>query len=178
MTALDWVVVGAILLSVLMAAAQGFFFELFSLAGVVIGYLLAAWEYPRLAAWLLPFAKADWVANLAGFLTIFFAVLFVAGMAGQLARWILKEVGLRWVDRLLGGAFGLVRGVVIATVLVMGLAAFAPESKSLADSQVAGYFLVSGRALSWLAPFEVRERFRQGVAALRKAQQPGGPGKP
>jgi membrane protein required for colicin V production len=42
----DWVVVLIILLSTIQAAAEGFFVEFFSLAGAVVGYLLAAWEYP------------------------------------------------------------------------------------------------------------------------------------
>ena len=50
---LDWVIVLIVLLSVLQAIAQGFFYELFALAGVIVGYLVAAWEYPRLAAWYM-----------------------------------------------------------------------------------------------------------------------------
>ena len=46
MNGLDWLIAGILVLSVVQAAAQGFVFELFSLAGTVFGYLLAAWEYP------------------------------------------------------------------------------------------------------------------------------------
>ena len=47
---LDWVIVLIVLLSVLQAISSGFLREFFSLAGVVVGYLLAAWEYPVVAA--------------------------------------------------------------------------------------------------------------------------------
>ena len=49
---MNWadVVIGiVVVLSVLLAAAQGFFLEIFSLAGTVFGYLAAAWGYARLA---------------------------------------------------------------------------------------------------------------------------------
>lgn len=178
MSGADWLMVGAIALSVLMAAAQGFFFEIFSLAGVVLGYLLAAWEYPQLAPRFLPFVNAAWVAEFASFLTIFFVVLLAAGMAGRIARWAMKEAGLRWVDRLLGAAFGLLRGVVLVTVVLVGLTMFAPGSRVLRESRLAGYFLVAGRAMSWVAPAAAREKFRSGIAALRQQPQAPAPAEP
>ena len=48
---LDWLIVLIVVLSVVQAIGQGFFYEFFSLVGVIAGYLLAAWEYPRVAAW-------------------------------------------------------------------------------------------------------------------------------
>ncbi len=167
---LDWTILVVMALSVLGAAAQGFFFELFSLAGVIFGYLLAAWNYKHVAPWFLPYVKNDWVANAAGFLLIFFVIAILAGIAGRIARWVMKEVGLRWFDRLLGAAFGLVKGALIVAVLVMALAAFGPGSKgfseSLANSRFGSYFLVVGRAASWVAPYELREGFRQGAKAI------------
>lgn len=169
----DWAIVAAILMSAVIAAAQGFFVEVFALAGAVFGYIAAAWGCRQVGEWFLPYVKTAEVANLAGFLTILFAVMVLAGVAGRLARWALKEAGLRWVDRILGGAFGLVRGLVVVTVVLLAVAAFDPQSRPLRDSQLAGYFLVVGRAASWLAPAEIRQKFRQGVAALRNAPKNG-----
>lgn len=96
----------------------------------------------------------------------------------------MKEVGLRWFDRLLGAAFGLVKGALIVAVLVMALAAFGQGSKgfaeSLADSRFGSYFLVVGRAATWLAPYELREGFRQGAKAIGtvKDSAPGTSSKP
>jgi len=168
MNALDWMIVVLMFLSVLLAAAQGFFFEVFSLAGAVGGYLLAAWWYEAAATWYLPYVKSPAFAELAGFLTIFFVVVLLGGTMARLARWAMKEMGLRWVDRMLGGAFGLLRGVIIGTVAIMALTAFAPESPELAHSELAGYFQVAGRGVSWLAPSAVRQRFRDGIDKLRR----------
>ena len=86
MSGLDWLLVLTLLLSLLLATAHGFLFELFSLAGAVGGYILAAWTYPKLAPWFMPYVKQEWVANLAGFLTIYFSVVLLAGFAGRPAR--------------------------------------------------------------------------------------------
>ena len=64
----DIVIVVVILLSVLLAAAQGLFFEIISLAGTVVGYLLAAWGYTRLAPSIEPYVKTPWVADIIAFL--------------------------------------------------------------------------------------------------------------
>ena len=167
MTLLDWTMLAVIALSVALAAAQGFFFEVFSLSGTILGYLLAMWEYPRVAGWFLPYVKAQQYANIAGFLTIFFSIIILAGMIARIARWAAKEIGLRWVDRLLGGAFGLVRGIVIVTVAVMAFAAFSPNSPVLARSQLSGYFLLAARTGTWVAPSELRAKVRDGAFAIR-----------
>ncbi len=172
MSGVDWAIAGILLLSVLVAVFQGFFYEVFALAGVVIGYLLAVWEYPRVAAWLQPYVKDAWVADLAGFLAVYFAVLLIAGFAGRISRWMVRQAGLSWVDRVLGGAFGLARGVVTVCVLVMAVAAFAPGSRWLENSQLAGYFLVAARGMSWVAPGAVRAKVREGALALRHVSEP------
>jgi len=164
---LDWVMVLIVLLSVLQAIAQGFFYEFFSLAGVVAGYLLAAWEYPRVAAWYMPHVNSQWAADIAGFFTIFFVVIVLAGIVGRIARWAVHGVGLRWFDRLLGAVFGLVRGAAINTVIVLALAAFVPQWGWLQQSRIAPFLLVSGRALVWVAPGDLRQRFRAGWDLLR-----------
>jgi membrane protein required for colicin V production len=163
----DWAIVLIVLLSVLQAIAQGFFYEFFSLAGVIVGYLVAAWEYPRVAAWYAQHVNSQWAADIAGFFTIFVVVVLLAGIIGRITRWAVHGVGLRWFDRLLGGLFGFVRGVALSTVVVLALAAFAPQWGWLQQSRVAPFLLVSGRALIWAAPADLRQRFREGWNLLR-----------
>ena len=168
---LDWVMVLIILLSVLQAIAQGFFYEFFSLAGVIAGYLLAAWEYPRVAAWYAQHVNSQWAADIAGFFTIFVVVVVLLGIIGRIVRWAVHGVGLRWFDRILGAVFGFVRGAAMCTVIVLALAAFAPQWGWLQQSRVAPFLLVSGRALIWAAPAELRMRFREGWDLLRSVPQ-------
>jgi membrane protein required for colicin V production len=169
MNGIDWLILGLVLLSVWLAAVHGFFFEVFSLAGSVIGFLLAAWEYKRVAPWFTPYVKSPAIADLAGFFTIFGAVAIVAAIVARVVRNVMRAVGLRWVDRFLGGAFGLVRGVVVVTVGIMAITAFAPESPQLARSQLAGYFQLAGGGASWFVPPVMRKQFREGTVKLREA---------
>jgi membrane protein required for colicin V production len=171
MNGADWAIVAVVLLSTVQAAYAGFFQEAFHLAGLVAGYLLAAWQYQSVAGWLERYLKSAWLAESAGFLIIFFAVAVAAGIAGQSARWIMKKSGLSFVDRLLGGALGLLRGGLIVAVIVVTMTAFTPGSKWLAGSEWAPYFQAVGRAVIWVAPAELRARFYQGLDLLRRMPQ-------
>ena len=167
---LDWAIVLVIVLSTLQAIAEGFFHEFFALAGTALGYLVAAWEYHRLAAWYAHYVTSQWTADIAGFFTIFLAIVLLAGLVGRLARWAVQGIGLRWFDRFLGGVFGFIRGFVVSAVIVLALAAFAPQW-GLQQSRIAPVMLVSSRALIWAAPAELRQRFWDGWNLLRTMPQ-------
>lgn len=173
MSGLDWIIAAILVVSVLLAAQQGFFYELFSLAGVVVGYIAAAWGYGRVAVWFAPLVKSAWMADIAGFLTIFLAIVLLAGVIARLARWFFKEAGLRWFDRLLGAAFGLIRGVLLVAVFLLAFTSFAPDSQMMARSTIAPYALVVARAAIWAAPGQVRARFDDGLRTVRQLRVSG-----
>ncbi|HUN88110.1 MAG TPA: CvpA family protein [Terriglobales bacterium] len=169
MSAADWVIVLGLVLSVALAVSQGFFLEVFSLAGVVVGFLLASWDYHLVSAHL-SFISPPWAADIAGFLVIFLVTAILAGVIGRIASWGMKQVGLRWIDRALGGVFGLLRGALVVTFTLMAVAAFAPQTQWLQKSNLAPYFLVVGRAASWLTPPQVRHRVQDGVELLHRGK--------
>ena len=124
MTAADWVICALVLLNVVTAAMQGFFSEALTMAGLVVGYIVAAWKYRGLAQWLESFLKNPWLAEILGFLIIFFAILVLFGLAARIARWVMKEAGLSAFDRFLGAVLGLLKGGLMVAVILMGMTAF------------------------------------------------------
>src|SRR6202165_6265858 len=132
MSIADWIILGFLVFSVTAAAIEGFFHEAFKLAGLVVGYLLAAWQYQHLAEWFAPHLKSAWLAEIAGFLIIFFAVLIVAGIAGRVGRSVMKKAGLSTIDRFLGAVLGLLKGVLVVAIVLTAVAAFAPAAPWLA----------------------------------------------
>jgi membrane protein required for colicin V production len=171
MTLADWIICALVLLNVITAAMQGFFSEALTMAGLIVGYIVAAWQYRGLAAWFEGFLKNAWLAEVLGFLAIFFAIVLLFGVAAKLARWLMKQSGLSGFDRFLGAILGLVKGGLMVAVILMGMTAFEPTSKLLQSSQLAPYFLVLGRAAIWAAPAELRARFYQGLDLLHQAPQ-------
>jgi membrane protein required for colicin V production len=169
MTLADWMICALVLLNVITAAMQGFFSEALTMAGLVVGYLVAAWRYRSLAEWLERFLKNPWLAEILGFLIIFFAIVLLFGIAARIARWVMKQSGLSGFDRFLGAILGLLKGGLMVAVILMGMTAFEPTSTVLRNSQLAPYFLAVGQAAIWLAPAELRARFRQGLDLLHQA---------
>jgi membrane protein required for colicin V production len=169
MTAADWLIVVVVLLNVISAAMQGFFAEAMSMAGLIVGYVVAAWRYRLLAEWLMTFLKSEWFAQVFAFLIIFFAVLILFSIAGRLARKLMKAAGLSGFDRFLGALLGVVKGCFLVAVVLMVMTAFTPTSKMLDSSELAPYFLVAGRAAIWVAPSELRARFYEGLDFLHRA---------
>lgn len=171
MTNIDWLILGVVAFAILMASRHGFFREAFGIGGLIVGYLLAAWQYQYVATWFAPYTKSEWLAEIVGFFSIFIAVLIVAGLAGKFAQWMMKEVGLSWFDRVMGGALGLLKGSLSVAVLLVATTSFAPTAKWVSDSALAPYFLVVGRAAIWIAPSDLRARFYQGLEMLHRGQQ-------
>jgi membrane protein required for colicin V production len=56
---------------------------------------------------------------LAAFLILFLAVLLVTSLLAIALSMLFRQVGLDWLDRMLGALFGLARGGIIAIVLVL-----------------------------------------------------------
>jgi membrane protein required for colicin V production len=168
----DWAITAVIVLSAVMAATEGFFHQAFGLAGISLGYLLAAWQYHTVSGWFEPHLKSPWLGEIAAFVLIFLAVVIVAGIAGRIARWAMKEAGLSLFDRLLGALLGIVKGSLFVSILLMGMTAFTPTSKWLDGSELAPYFLVFGRAAIWLAPSQMRAKFFEGLDLVHRAHLP------
>ena len=159
---LDWLLIGIMAASVLTAAWRGFVQELISLASVVAGLVVAALGYRQSAAWFEDLTKSHEVALAAGFLALFLATLIVGGLIGYLARRLIKTAGLQWFDRFLGAAFGLVRGVVVDSILLMVMVAFAVKPEVVQRSVFSPYVATGARVLVLTMPSGLKEQFRAG----------------
>lgn len=178
MNIVDWLILIVIVLSLLVAATEGFSHQAFGIAGLIVGYLVAAWQYQHLADWFAPHLTNPWLAEIAGFVTIFLVVLLVASVAGRIVRWAMKEAGLSYFDRILGALLGLLKGGLFVAVILMGMTAFTPTSRLLEGSELAPYFLVLGRAAIWLAPSQLRAKFYEGLDLLHRSHLPQAPSLP
>ncbi len=170
MAIIDWVILIVLILSVLSAAKAGLILEVFSLAGLVLGLLVASWDYQKLTPWVGRWIHSPTLNEALSFIAMALAVMIVAGIAGRIVRWSVKSVGLGWADRLAGAAFGLLKGCVLVTIAVMVIAAFWPGATWFRQSRFAPGFLSMARRAAVVAPAELGDRIRSGVDVLRKAQ--------
>lgn len=170
MTVIDWAILAILVVSVVTAARSGLVVEVFSLAGLVVGLLLASWDYQRLTPWVGSWIHSLPVAQAVAFLIIVLGVMIAAALAGKFLRWSVQSIGLGWADRLAGAAFGLVKGCVLVTIAVIVIAAFWPSATWFRRSRLAPGFLTMAHRVAVVAPADFEQRIRAGVVVLRKDQ--------
>lgn len=122
---LDWILAGVLFFSLLLGAWRGLVYEVLSVLGWAASFYAAQWFAPQVAL-LLPWPSAtEPVRYAAAFVLVFIAALFAAGLLAALLKRLVDAIGLRPVDRTLGAAFGVVRGVILllAATVVMNMTA-------------------------------------------------------
>jgi membrane protein required for colicin V production len=122
----DWAILSILGLSIVLSLWRGFVREAISLAGWIAAFVVANMFVDEMARFL-----AQWIVNVTGRYVAAYALLLVAtlvtaGVLGKLGAQVVKVTGLTLLDRLLGTAFGFVRGIIIVLVLVYVLRHLAP----------------------------------------------------
>ena len=113
MTTADWVLAAVLAFSMLLGAWRGLVYEVLSVLGWAASFYAAQYFAPTVAGWLPLQSSSDAVRYAAGFALIFVAAVFAAGLLAFLLKKLIAAIGLRPVDRTMGAAFGLVRGVIL-----------------------------------------------------------------
>ena len=119
MQPLDWIFLGVLAFSLVVGALRGLVFEVLSVVSWIAAFILAQWFAPDAAQWLPMAGATEVVRYAAGFVLVFIAAIFVGSLVAFLIKKLVTAVGLRPVDRLLGAAFGLVRGVILLLTMTV-----------------------------------------------------------
>ena len=136
----------------------------------IAGFIAGFWFYGVAADELMPWVHNPVAAKVAGFALIFIGVMIAGSLAGWLIARLFSLIGLTWLDHLLGGGAGFLRGVVIVAAMVAAIVASSPLSPPafLAESRVAPYATRVSSVLAEFAPRELREGFEQQMQKLKR----------
>jgi membrane protein required for colicin V production len=165
-TVFDWFLVLIVLISTLAAFQKGIIRVLLSLGGLVVGMIVASWNYETLALSLQRSIPNFIVCEVVAFLAIFVLVLVLFSLVAKAISKTVKAIGLGFVDRLLGAAFGLARGVLLGIVAMMVAAAFFPQASWLQNSALSPYFLGGVHAVSFVVPAHFQDQISVGAKYL------------
>jgi membrane protein required for colicin V production len=150
---LGWVDAGlltVLLLSVAIGLWRGLVFELMSLVGWLVAYVVAQAYAATLAPYIPIGAPASALQHGAGFAAAFLLALMGWTLLARLVRLMVRATPLTLLDRLLGAGFGVLRGAVVLLVAAT-LIALTPAAKAQAwqDSRGAAWLAL---ALAGLKP--------------------------
>lgn len=165
---LDIIILAILVYSIVRSAMRGFVREIYLVIAVLVGSLLAAWLYRPIGNLFKDVVRTENLALFLGFSLIFLGTLLVGAVITWLIARFMKFAKLQWADRLLGAAFGFIRGWMIGAVILLGLTAFEVQTERVRNSELAPYFLPGSRAIAVMTPYELKAKFLVGYRALER----------
>lgn len=160
LSTVDWIIVAVLAAAVLGGLIQGFLRSVFALGGLVLGLALAAWNYARAAALLMPIVRSEKLADAIGFLLIAVLVMVIAGLTGSILSRIVQKIGLGCLDRLAGALFGFFQGVVLVTLGILVTISFFPQAQWLIESRLPHYFFGACHLSTNVTPNSLAQRIQ------------------
>lgn len=118
MTIFDYVVLIVFFVSVVLSIIRGIVREVLSIAGWIVAFIAAS----TYATDFEPYVPAELGGSLriiAAFVLVFIGTLLIAVLVTMLLNSLIKNVGLGFIDRMLGAFFGFGRALIIVLVMVL-----------------------------------------------------------
>ena len=166
---LDVVLGSILLLSVILATRNGITKELFRIASLMVGVVVAMWGHGLLAHALQPWIRNPRIAATVAFALVFLGCVILGMLIARALVSVWSFTGLRWLDMSLGGVFGMLRGLLVCAVLLLGLIAFEPLGNTrgiVARSVLAPWIVGLAQTVAAVAPQGLRAAFKRGIAAV------------
>ena len=116
---IDYAILAIVGISGVISLMRGFVREALSLAGWIAAFWAALAFSGRAAAWLEGHVTVPSVRVGIAFAALFIGVLLLCGIVLRLAGLLVERTGMSGTDRALGIVFGVLRGIVIAGLLVL-----------------------------------------------------------
>lgn len=119
----DYFIIGIIVFSIIVSLLRGFVREVMSLASWVVAFIVASQFYPYLATYLEQI-ESLYIRNATAIGILFVATLIVGAIVNYVIGQVVDRTGLTGTDRVLGAAFGFLRGVLIVAAILFFLDTF------------------------------------------------------
>ncbi len=159
---LDIVILILVIVPTLIGLKTGIVKALFTVAGMIVGVVLAGRFSESLGGALTFISDPGW-ARVAAFAIILIAVMIIASVLAVVIKWVISAVLLGWVNRLVGAVLGFIIGFIFCGALLTMWVNFLGIGAAVADSALANLLLDGFPVILALLPSEfdsVREFFQ------------------
>lgn len=125
----DWTIVAIVGVSCVLSLLRGFIKEMLSLASWAAASFVAITFHERLATIFSKWISTPSIRTVLAFVALFVLTLLIGAIINRLLHQFVIGAGLGGIDRVLGVAFGVARGLLIVLALVILLPMALPEMK-------------------------------------------------
>ncbi len=123
---IDWAILIVIGLSAGISLLRGFVREAFSLAGWILAFFVAKGFYQEFSSLLESSIETPSLRYAVSWAVLFILTLTLSGLINYILSQLIEKAGLSGMDRIMGMAFGALRGVLLVSVAVLLLREFTP----------------------------------------------------
>ena len=142
MNEVDTAILVVTVLSFIFGLWRGLVNEVLSLVTWIAALLVARVYSEYLAGLLVNFLENDSVRYVTAFALIFVIVMMLGTLLNRMLSKLLTITGFKFVDRLLGGVFGIARGLIIVLFVVFISSVFVSQTEQWQQSVLMPYALV------------------------------------
>ena len=168
MNILDILMLIGILGSLGYSLYRGLINEIFALLSLIIGTVAATRFYMVLSKYVAYLILNQLISRVLSYLIIFIVVLVVIRFAGKLLKLTIKKLDLIWVDRIGGALCGVIKALVIISIITFFLIyALPPTNKTLRTSRLIPYMDKLNSIILRLTPPKIKERYSQKLLELK-----------
>ena len=118
MTWFDYIIIAILVLSIVIALLRGFIREAASLVTWILGIVLGVSFAPALSQYI-GWTGSVPVKYICSFFAVFLLVFIVGTLVGKLIKKMSYAIGLGVFDHILGFVFGVARGGIICSLIIM-----------------------------------------------------------
>ncbi len=126
---------------------------MFSLAGVIVGVVLAGRFYIALSEHLT-FISNEKAARIVAFIIIFLIVIIIATILGIIFTKLVSAMLLGWLNRLGGAVFGVIIGAIFIAAILAIWVKYAGENSAITGSAIAPFLIARFPLILALLPKE------------------------
>lgn len=152
MTSFDYLVLAILGLSIVLSVMRGLVLEALSIVGWVLAFFVAKSYASQLVPMMPEAIPTESLRVMAAFIMVFLATLLISSLLSIALASLFKKLGLGWLNRALGGLFGLSRGIIIVCLLVFlaGMTSL-PQDERWRDAMFSAPFeALVGYILPWV----------------------------
>ena len=172
MNPFDILVVVIVAFTLIRGIFRGLVKELSSIIGVLAGFYAAYTYYPNLAQVLARWISNVGYLNILSFLIIFSTILIIVSVMGVIIKYLLNIAFLGWLDRICGAGFGLIKGLLIVSILLISFTAFLPKGAPvIRDSLFAPHVARISENLAKVVSKTMKQQFNDKLSDLKRSWQ-------